>query len=202
MPRLGGHVARCAAAVLTALVVLKTSTAPAYAVPPPPADPQAQEQTAAIDALKPFLGCWSGVEAIPGPQGIDPLSVFRDVERVGDVIVMAMGYQHVAQVNVVSYAPMKHAYRLFMPGYRHTFLAVTDEVIVLGHPGAQTIQWSEPDALFSASAQNSYRQFTVTVENRQWRETVKSIEPDGKIVPQIEYTLHQTGTADNAGCPR
>lgn len=137
-----------------------------------------------------------------GARSGDRLPVFRNAERVGDVIVLAMGYQRIDEVNIVSYAPVKHAYRLFMPGYRNTFLAVADEVVSLDHPDAQTMRWTEPNALFSASAQNTYRQITVTVENRQWHETVKLIGTDGKAVPQAEYILHQTGTVDNAGCPR
>jgi hypothetical protein len=127
--------------------------------------------------------------SVQGPYGIDHLSVFRKLKQVGDVIIFEAGYQQANEINVIAYNTDSHSYRLFIPGYRHTFFAHIDEVVPLSHPDMATIQWAIPEAQLSSSGEKRLRRVTVVIQNGQWHERVERIDSSGKTAIISEYVL-------------
>ena len=131
--------------LFAALSLFATFWSSALAIPPPPPDPQADESTAAIALLAPFLGTWEAKAQIYGMEGWTGRYVYftRKVELVGNVILITNGFREGAmgweELNVVAYDPRSKSYRLFLPGYRHTFQAETREVVPLEHPNVHTL---------------------------------------------------------------
>ena len=182
--------ARAWAILAVGLAVSASVSTNVSASPPPPSDPQSVRSVQAIDELEPFVGVWRDQIELPTPDGQYHETVYRDLVRMGDVILFTAGVQNGArEVNAIAYNPSTNEYRLHLPGYRHTLAAKSDEVVSLRHPNKNTIQWEIPYPAPPSSPDHVKIRMTVTVESGRWHEKMEKISGDGRAATMSEFSL-------------
>lgn len=170
-----------------ALFLVSASSSATVPHPPPP---KFVESWKAIEALGPFVGEWHGTETQHVKSAGDfSQFVFWRLSRPGnqDVVLLEHGYEsetpssgresdkpHTDQVNMLTFSPDEHRYRIFVAGYRlFRDSDSTGQLLDVEKPGADTLGW--------VSAQNNGggRKTTLSIRSGKLVETVDQLSPEG-----------------------